>query len=104
MRFAESVLRKLLLAGLIFVAGPEAHMRWGQKYAGPGMNHMGLLFVVTIAAAVLAGMFLAASFAVGRFLQQRGRPWQYGADLSLFALALGLTVWMGVSAEIVDEP
>jgi hypothetical protein len=102
MRFAESVIRKLLLAGLVFVAGPEAHTRWGYEYTGPGMNHVGLLFIVTMAAAVLAGMFLAASFAVGSFLQQRGRPWQYGADLLLFAVAFGLAVWMGVSAEVVD--
>src|SRR5574340_424411 len=101
MRVAEAIIRKSVLAGAVFVAGPQAHLQWGYEYQGPGMNQLELLCAVTFVAALLAGLFLLFSIPAAIVLRRRSRLSQYAVDLLLFAMAFALSVWAGVSAQIV---
>jgi hypothetical protein len=102
--FAAAVAWKLLLAGLVAVAGPQSHLWWGEEYRGPGMNQWDALVAVLFVSFVLAGLLLAA-FAVTGWCLRRRLGWQVAADLALFAVAFGLAVSAGVTARVVDaEP
>src|SRR4051812_7112557 len=104
MRVALAVLWKLLLVGLVMLAGPQSHLWWGEEYSGPGMNQWDALLAVVFVSFVLAMLTLTAFAATGWWLRRR-LGWQVVVDLALFGVAFGLAVGAGVTARVVDaEP
>ena len=102
MRAVSLTIWKLGPATFIAWAGPESHLRWGEMYAGPGMNQWDALLVVAFVAAVLAALFLAAAGLSAWLLRKRPLWVQLAVDLMLFGAALWLAVDVGVSARVVD--
>jgi hypothetical protein len=98
----EPAFRKIVLAGLVFIAGPASHAHWGFQYHGPGMNHLSLLIIVVGFAALVALLFLLMSTAAEWWLWRRPRAWRYLADLMLFSPAFHLTLEAGLTARIVS--
>src|SRR4051794_36348734 len=80
---------KLMLAGVVVVAGPQSHLWWGEMYAGPGMNQWDALLVVSMLSVVLAWLLLASFAATAYLLRRRRLVWQAAVDLALFGVALG---------------
>jgi len=101
MRAAAPIAWKLLLAGVVVVAGPQSHLWWGAKYRGPGMDQWDALLVVVFVSLVLAGLLLVAFAGTGWLLQRRLR-WMAAVDLAVFAVVLALAVGAGVTARVVD--
>jgi uncharacterized membrane protein len=101
MRAVVPALWKLALAGVIAWAGPHSHLRWGEEYTGPGMNQWDALLVVMFVAVVLAALFLAAAGLSAWLLRRRSLLTQVLVDLGLFAAAVSLAVWAGLSARVV---
>jgi uncharacterized membrane protein len=102
MRAVVLTLWKLGLAGVVAWAGQQSHLRWGEMYAGPGMNQWDALLVVVFFAIVLAGLFLATAGLSAWLLRKRTLPVQMVVDFGLFAAALAIAVWVGVSTRVVD--
>jgi hypothetical protein len=102
MRVAVAVGWKLLLTGVAAAAGPQSHLRWGEEYAGAGMNQWDALLVVAFVSVLLAGALLGAFAVSGYVLRRQPVAAQLALDLALFAVALGLAVGAGVTARVVD--
>jgi hypothetical protein len=91
---------KLFLPPVVFMAGPESHVRWGAEYAGPGQNQWDALLLVTFVSLVLAALLFAAFLITGLWLHRSSLKLQASIDSGLFLLALAIAVLGGVTARV----
>lgn len=84
----------LSLAGAL----PLSHAWWGERYSGEGQQAFGLLIVMGMISSGVAFNFVllgsAMQFATRRYKDNRATS----IDLLLWALAMGMMVYGGVSA------
>lgn len=100
LRAAATIAWKLVLPAIVFMAGPESHVRWGEEYTGPGMNQVDVLFAVAAASFGLAALLFAAFIVTGIWLHRRSLKLHASIDVALFLLALATAVLAGVTARV----
>jgi hypothetical protein len=98
MQLAEAILPKLLLAAVVILIGAASHLGWGDGYRGVEMCPRAVCLAVTLTGVRAAVLFLLAASVAGLLLGGRRRFCRYSTDLVLFAVTLGLTVWVEVGA------
>ncbi|QJW97108.1 hypothetical protein FTUN_4673 [Frigoriglobus tundricola] len=100
---AISVVRKLLLARAVWLAGVEAHLRWGYEYHGRGKHQVSLLVTVAMVAVCCSALFLLCGGIVAWALRSKPAWRHWVADTILFSGWCGLAVWVAVTARIVES-